>query len=255
MPSRRTVLKLGAAPFLIGCAPLVRAAAPHVAVIGAGAFGGWTAWWLARRGARVTIVDAWGPGNMRASSGGETRVIRGSYGDRALYTKMAARALRLWREREREWQQPLYVRTGALWMFGADDRFATASVPHMTAEGFQAERPTIDAARRRWPQIDFGPTTWAIHEPESGLLLAYRAVQAVVEAATAAGVEYLQERVGPPPAGRGSLAAVTTASSRAVVAVCTSASISRPRSARRSWRRSTARCRSAPTPPAATRSS
>lgn len=53
MPSRRTVLKLGAAPFLIGRAPLVRAAAPHVAVIGAGAFGGWTAWWLAQRGARV----------------------------------------------------------------------------------------------------------------------------------------------------------------------------------------------------------
>src|SRR5580704_18527791 len=49
----------------------------HVCVIGAGAFGGWTALHLLRRGAWVTLLDAWGPGNSRASSGGETRVIRG----------------------------------------------------------------------------------------------------------------------------------------------------------------------------------
>src|SRR5882757_11053905 len=46
---------------------------PHIAVIGAGAFGGWTALYLLRGGARVTLFDAWGPGNSRASSGGETR--------------------------------------------------------------------------------------------------------------------------------------------------------------------------------------
>ena len=51
---------------------------PHIVVIGAGAFGGWTALYLLRSGARVTLVDAWGPGNSRSSSGGETRVIRGA---------------------------------------------------------------------------------------------------------------------------------------------------------------------------------
>ena len=69
----------------------------RVAVIGAGAFGGWTALELQRRGARVTLVDAWGPGNARASSGGETRVIRATYGTRTLYTSMAARAMERWR--------------------------------------------------------------------------------------------------------------------------------------------------------------
>src|SRR5207245_309796 len=39
----------------------------HIAVIGAGAFGGWTALYLLRRGARVTLIDSWGPGNSRAS--------------------------------------------------------------------------------------------------------------------------------------------------------------------------------------------
>src|SRR3989441_3239148 len=77
----------------------------HVVVVGAGAFGGWTALHLLRRGARVTLVDAWGPGNSRASSGGETRVIRGTYGPRGIYTHLTARALQLWKEHERRWHR------------------------------------------------------------------------------------------------------------------------------------------------------
>src|SRR3954471_17951837 len=89
---------------------------PHVAVIGAGAFGGWTALHLLRRGARVTLLDAWGPGNARASSGGETRVIRATYGPDRIYVQMVARSLQLWRENETRWRKPLYHRTGVLWM-------------------------------------------------------------------------------------------------------------------------------------------
>lgn len=49
---------------------LAQSGKPHVAVIGAGAFGGWTALSLLRSGAKVTLLDAWGPGNSRSSSGG-----------------------------------------------------------------------------------------------------------------------------------------------------------------------------------------
>src|SRR5713101_7956957 len=89
---------------------------PHVAVIGAGAFGGWTALYLLRNGAKVTLVDAWGPGNSRASSGGETRIIRATYGPRAVYTRMAARALTLWKEHQKRWDLKLMHQTGVLWM-------------------------------------------------------------------------------------------------------------------------------------------
>src|SRR5690348_13665438 len=97
----------------------------HVVVVGAGAFGGWTALTLRRRGARVTLLDAWGPGHSRASSGGETRVIRATYGSHALYTRMAARALRLWREFGAE-QAGLLRTTGVLWMFAGGDEFGRA---------------------------------------------------------------------------------------------------------------------------------
>lgn len=202
MPTRRTLLKLAALPFVFGRAPAIRAAAPHVVVVGAGAFGGWTALWLARRGARVTIIDAWGPGNMRSSSGGETRVIRGSYGDRAIYTRMAARALQLWREHEREWGRQFYIPTGALWMFGADDSFATASTKAMAAEGLPAERPSLTDAKRRWPQIDFSGVSSLMFEREAGYLLARVSCAHVVERARALGAAYRIAAARPPAPGR-----------------------------------------------------
>ena len=201
MMSRREVLSLGAAPLLLGKAPLLQTGR-RVVVVGAGAFGGWTAWWLARRGARVTVVDAWGPGNMRASSGGETRVIRGSYGDRAIYTKMAARALRLWKDREREWGTPLYTRTGALWMFGKDDTFAKASLPVMAEAGFGAERPSIEEARTRWPQISFEGISSTLFEPEAGYLLARRSCAEVLERARGLGAEFRIGAARPPAPAR-----------------------------------------------------
>jgi glycine/D-amino acid oxidase-like deaminating enzyme len=85
---------------------------PSVIVVGAGAFGGWSALQLTQRGAKVTLIDAWGPGNSRASSGGETRTIRATYGPAyILYTKMVARGLQLWQEYERRWNLKLFFRS------------------------------------------------------------------------------------------------------------------------------------------------
>ena len=38
----------------------------HVAIIGAGVFGAWTAHHLQQAGHRVTLIDAWGPAHSRA---------------------------------------------------------------------------------------------------------------------------------------------------------------------------------------------
>src|SRR6266702_8484601 len=117
----------------------------HVAVIGAGAFGGWTALHLLRRGARVTLLDAWGPGNPLASSGGETRVIRGTYGSDQPYTKMAARAMRLWKEHETRWRRQLLHGSGVLWMATAgDDQFERGSLPLLREAGIAPEELSAD---------------------------------------------------------------------------------------------------------------
>ena len=106
-----------------------RRAAPNIVVIGAGAFGGWTALSLLRRGATVTLVDAWGAGNSRSSSGDETRIIRSFYNGSRPYTSMVTRAFTLWSDAEQRWRRQVYHRTGAIFMFEGDDSFAAASMP------------------------------------------------------------------------------------------------------------------------------
>lgn len=170
----------------------------HVAVIGAGAFGGWTALYLLRCGARVTLLDAWGPGNSRSSSGGETRIIRGTYGPNQPYTKMAARALHLWTEHETRWSRQFLHRTGVLWMAtSGDDQFERSSLPMLRESGIAYEELSGREVGKRWPQINVEDVRWAIHEPEGGFLSARVACQAVVEGFVAEGGEYKQVAVMP----------------------------------------------------------
>jgi sarcosine oxidase len=63
-----------------------------IVVVGAGAFGGWTALYLREMGHAVTLIDQYGPGNSRATSGGESRQIRAGYGEREIYTRWVLEA-------------------------------------------------------------------------------------------------------------------------------------------------------------------
>jgi sarcosine oxidase len=184
---------------MVSAGQSTRGAAPRVVVFGAGAFGGWTALELRRRGARVTLVDAWGPGNARASSGGETRVIRATYGARTVYTKMAMRAMELWRAHDATYQRGFYRKTGALWMLGEDDSFARSSAAVLRAENLPIEELTPQAAAARFPQISFdGTIKTALWEPEAGYLFARRACEHVVERFIEEGGEYRQAAVKVP---------------------------------------------------------
>lgn len=170
-----------------------------IVVVGAGAFGGWTALELRRRGADVTLLDAWGPGNARASSGGETRVIRATYGSRTIYTKMAIRALELWRAHDARWQRGFFRATGALWMFGADDSFGRASAAALRASNLAIEELTLRDAAQRFPQIAFDDSIESVQwEPAAGYLFARRACEHVVERFIAEGGHYRQAVVTGP---------------------------------------------------------
>jgi monomeric sarcosine oxidase len=169
---------------------------PRVVVVGAGAFGGWTALHLLRQGAAVTLLDAWGPGNSRASSGGDTRVLRATYADR-IYAEMVARALPIWKESERRWNRPLYRPTGVLWMVGAEDAYERQAVAILRELGLRFEELETAEAKRRFPAIEFEGVRWAIREEDAGYLLARQACAAVLEGFLAEGGEYHQAAVRP----------------------------------------------------------
>ncbi len=189
-----------------------------VVVIGAGVFGAWTAWHLLRAGQRVLLVDQYGPANSRASSGGDTRVIRMAYGADGIYTRMSQQSLVQWQDFFARVGRPeLFRATGVLWL--ADSGYAPAvqSPPVLAHHGVRHEVLDGDALARRYPQLFVPAGGWGILEPDSGVLYARHAVQALVEDILRAGAEL---RIGKilAPTGAAHLAEIRTAAGQTISA-------------------------------------
>src|SRR3984893_4260652 len=173
-----------------------------VVIVGAGVFGAWTAFHLARRGQRVLLADAYGPGNSRASSGGESRIIRMGYGGDEMYTRWAMRSLVQWKEllAETMGTTPLFHQTGVLWLGNKEYARLNAMVAVLTRCKVPFESLSESAIVQRYPQFRSHDLGVGILETESGVLMARRAVSEVVESAQSLGVEYRQTQVTPPGA-------------------------------------------------------
>jgi monomeric sarcosine oxidase len=188
-----------------------------VAVIGAGVFGAWTAYQLERSGKRVVLIDAYGAGNSRSSSGDESRIIRMGYGADEIYTRSALRSLQLWQELFARVDQQLFHPTGVLWLAQKGDPYPVKTAETLRKLDVPFDSLTVAEIRRRYPQIGLERISWALLEPESGVLIARRAVQTVTREAVQNGVEYFQDAVKTPE-GSGSLNEITTASGRRISA-------------------------------------
>lgn len=168
----------GAAPLLPG--------SPDVAVIGAGALGGWTAYNLRKLGARVVMIDAWGPANARSTSGDETRGVRTSYGDRPhgeQWMRWAGVAIRKWKEWEetvaREQDQQLFFTTGDIILRPTWEPYVKTTLALWEKVGVRHAVLPMEEVRYRWPAIDSSTQEVALYEPDAGVVRARRACESV----------------------------------------------------------------------------
>ena len=165
-----------------------------IVIVGAGTFGGSLAWWLARDGVEVTLVDQFEPGDRRATSGGETRLIRCGHGDDAFYTASARRARTLWRELEAESGTDVLIECGLVWFARSTDGWEAASEATMRRTGHPRRAPGVDEGERLFPSFRGDDLEFLVHEPEAGVLRAQLATQTLGRQAEAHGARVVRGR-------------------------------------------------------------
>src|SRR6185436_10280279 len=171
-------------------------------VVGAGVFGAWTAWHLRKSGQRVLLLDAFGAAHARASSGGESRLTRGSYGADEIYTRMAFDSLASWKWLSDLSGLPTFHPIGVLFFFQKREAYVDQSIEVHRRLKLPTQELDRAALEQRYPQVSWKDIEVGLYEPEFGVLMARRAVQTLVRQFVKAGGEYRVGAVKPPDASK-----------------------------------------------------
>lgn len=169
--------------------PAVRiGASPDVVVIGAGIWGSFTAYHLRRSGAKVTLVDPYGPGNGRSTSGDESRGVRSSYGDRPgaqgeLWMLWARESMKRWIAFDDEWGRDLRLNlfhvTGDLILREDWDNFQLRCKLWWDRHKIPYAILSPADVRKSFPVMSLADISAILYEPDAGVVRARRAVHAV----------------------------------------------------------------------------
>jgi glycine/D-amino acid oxidase-like deaminating enzyme len=193
-------------------------ASPDIVVIGAGAWGSFTALNLQKMGAKVTLVDAYGPGNARSTSGDETRGVRSSYGDRTgalgeLWTLWARDAMKRWIAFDDEWGREfrlnLFHTTGDLIMRTEWDNFQLRTKIWWDKNKIPYEILNPDDVRKSFPVISIDDITAILYEPDAGVVRARRATQMAAAVFEKLGGKIIIGRATPSKIANGTLNEIT----------------------------------------------
>ena len=164
------------------------AASPDIVVIGSGAWGSWTALHLRKMGAKVTVVDSYGAGNSRSTSGDETRGVRSSYGDKPgqlgeLWMLWARESMKRWIAFDDEWGKQfrlnLFHVTGDLIFRQEWDNFQLRTKVWWDKNKIPYQILKPEDVRKSFPVISIDDITAIIYEPDAGVVRARRACQHV----------------------------------------------------------------------------
>ncbi len=158
----------------------------EVVVVGGGVMGLATARALARGGRDVVLVEQFQLGHARGSSHGGSRIFRLSY-PAAGWTALACESLPLWRELEAEAGERLLEQHGSLDLGDFEPNRAS-----LEANGIPYEVLAGPEIERRFP-LRADSDQQGLFEPNGGIVLADRALAALLASARSAGASVLAE--------------------------------------------------------------
>lgn len=161
-------------------------AASEVVVIGAGGWGSFIALNLRKQGVNVTLVDAYGPGNARSTSGDESRGVRSSYGDRTgdqaeIWTMWARESMKKWVQFDDEWGKHfrlnVYHTTGDLILRTEWDNLQLRTKVWWDKNKVPYNVLSPDDVKKAFPVMQIDDITAILYEPDAGVVRARRATQ------------------------------------------------------------------------------
>ena len=161
----------------------------HVAVVGGGIVGLASAYYLAERGADVTVFEKGtvGDGSTERSVGG----IRAQFST-PVNVELSVASMRVWDEFEETFGADIaYRRAGYLFVTRDDDtaRQFEANVAMQNERGVSSELLAPEAARAHCPELNTDDLVAATYSPTDGFADPHLALQGFAAAAREAGVE------------------------------------------------------------------
>ena len=106
-----------------------------VIIAGGGSMGIAAAYFRAKQGARVLVLDQFEIPNQMGSHQGMTRMLRLNYGHGSSYVPLALDSIKLWRELEAETGRELFRPTGAITIGPADSNFLKETIESAADHG------------------------------------------------------------------------------------------------------------------------
>jgi monomeric sarcosine oxidase len=165
---------------------------PTACVIGAGIIGSWTAVHLAEAGVATTLIEQYPPGHTNGSSHGASRAFR-FLGDDPL--DRLDYSLARWGELEREFNSPLFRKTGLLNFGPRGDPYLEQHMAVLERTGRSCEWLDSHTIANRYPMLRYPPEWGAAWDPDGGILFADRCLQAVQARFRALGGRTVRARV------------------------------------------------------------
>lgn len=160
-----------------------------VAVVGLGAMGSAILAQCAARGAAVIGLEQFGLAHEMGSSTGRSRMIRKAYFEDPAYVPLLLRSYELWKELEQACGVELLTITGLL-MVGQEDAPIVSGARRAAREHELAiELLTPRQILTRYPTLQLASGEIGVFEPDGGVLVPERAIEAHLRMATKAGAQ------------------------------------------------------------------
>jgi glycine/D-amino acid oxidase-like deaminating enzyme len=146
-------------------------------VLGAGAMGSAAAYYLAKSGQRVLLLEQFEFNHQHGSSYGLSRIIRYVY-DYPQYVELAKAVYLMWAELEEEVGEKLYIKTGGIDFGAADEPSLNKIISTLTETNVPFEILSAEETNKRFPQFHFSDDMCVLYQADTGILPASKCVLA-----------------------------------------------------------------------------